>query len=82
MLQILEKDYNNAFTSALNGFLDGFFPEVLILTSGVQLGPDRRLQVFPEVSDHDFLVWSGSKIKLSENYLQVLQVEHLVKDFL
>ena len=66
----------------IDGFLDGLFLRVEVPVLGIQLGLDKRPQAFPEVSDYDFLVWSGGGIKFSEDRLQVLQVCCPVKDFL
>ena len=66
----------------INNFLHSFFPEVQVPASGIHLGLDGRFQVFQEVSDHDHLIWSCTRIQLSENRLQVLQISCPVKDFL
>ena len=66
----------------IDSFLDGLFLGVQFPTSSIQLSPDRKFQAFPKVSDHDLLVWSGSRVKLLENRFQMLQVGCPVKDFL
>ena len=66
----------------INGFLYGLFPGVQGLASSIHLDPDRRFQVFQKTSDHDLLVWSCNRIRLSENHLQVIQMGSPVKDFL
>ena len=54
----------HCFCLCIDRFFNGLFPGVQIPTSGIQLGPDRRLQVFLEISDHDLFVQSGSRVKL------------------
>ena len=60
------------FCLCIDGFLHGLFPEVQVPALGIYLGPNRRFQACQEALDLDPLVWSCTKIKLSENRLQLL----------
>ena len=71
----------HCFCLCVDGFLHGLFPGVQVPASGIHLGPNGRFQAFQEVLDHDLLVRSYTGIKLSEDYLQVLQVGCPVEDF-
>ena len=66
----------------VDGFLYGLFSGVQVMASGIQLDPDRRFQAFQKALDYDLLFWSYSGIKLSDNRLQMLQVDCPVEDFL
>ena len=70
------------FCFRVNGFLHDLFPRIQVPASGIYLGPDGRFQAFQEASDHDPLVRSCTRIKLSENRLQVFLVGCPVEDFL
>ena len=70
------------FCLCIDGFLHGLFPGVQVSASGIHLGPDRRFQAFQEALDHDPFIWCCTRIKLSEDRLQVLQVGYPVEDFL
>ena len=55
------------FCLCIDGFLNGPFSGVQFPALGIQLGPNKSFQAFPEVLDYNLFIWSGSGVKLLEN---------------
>ena len=57
------------FCLRIDGFLHSLFLGVQVPASDIHLGPNKKVQAFQEVSDHDPLIWSCTGIQLSEDRL-------------